>query len=204
LIDWSRKFGKKKEDALTYYVKKYGIVVDPDAPKTEVAKHVFTSLLDNWLSNILLEIDRKLGTNLFQSYLSYKDQNGLEGPINDVRRIRNGKWEGDPPPDGVMYSPLKYVMKYLTKVMRMVLKGEKPKEEHQAKLYGYWLYGKRFNSYSPSLRPEDPNKEQTDEPEWKFVGVFYEDELTDELIHQVLASPGAGGGGVRAEAEVES
>ncbi len=49
LIDWDRKTGRKKEDALTYYARKYNITLPQDAEKTEISKHIFTALLDKWL-----------------------------------------------------------------------------------------------------------------------------------------------------------
>jgi hypothetical protein len=185
LLDWSRKYGRKKEDALTYYVKKYGVLTSPDMSKTEVSKRIFTALLDWWLTDILAELSSLLDIDLETMYQVYKDQNGLEGPINDIRRIRNGKWYDDPPPDGVMYSPLKYVMKYLTKTINAMLNDYNVPEQHQAKIFGYWLFAKRFNSYSPSLGP--PKLVRVPESEWQFIGVF-EESVADEIIEHQLES----------------
>ncbi|QXJ34175.1 hypothetical protein [Saccharolobus shibatae] len=46
-------------------------------------------------------------------------------------------------------------MKYVTKVMDSIGGGG---EGGDAKVYGYWLFGKRFNSYSPSLLKRKENE----------------------------------------------
>jgi hypothetical protein len=190
IIDWSRKIGKKKEDALTYYSRKFNVNIPPGATKTEVSKYVFTALIDKVLTDLLYKVDSLLGTDYFARYLQYKKENNLQGPINDVRRIRDRKWLDEPPPDAVLpsklLSPQKYVVKYLTKIMRSVLSGNFDfKPEHEAKTSGYWLFAKRFYTYSPSLSPpkvEPEIEEPGEEEQWEFVGIF------DEIVAQEIIS----------------
>jgi len=113
LIDWNRKFGRKKEDALTYYVRRYNIPLPSDLEtkmkegkleskdKTLISKHIFTALLDMWLMKILVRVGSALKTNLLQAYLDYKRKEKIQGPINELRRIKNGKWKGKPPKDAI-------------------------------------------------------------------------------------------------------
>jgi len=162
LIDWSRKTGRKKEDALTYYTRTYRIPLPPNAEKTEISKYIFTALLDKWLTKILARFDSVLHINLLEVYISYKKEYNLQGPINEIHKIKDGQWDGEPPKDAIIqYSsddmhnkvlpPDSYIIKYLLKIYSMVSKGEGINKENQAKIYGYWLFGKRFNSYSLSL-----------------------------------------------------
>ena len=187
IINWSRKIGKKKEDALTYYSRKFNIEIPPGASNTEISKFIITALLDKYLSDILHGIDSLLGTDYLARYLQYKKENNLQGPINDIRRVRDRKWLDEPPPDAVLpsklLSPQKYVIKYLTKVMKTVTSGNYDiKPEHEAKTSGYWLFGKRFYTYSPSLKPPE---EKTTEPslDWEFVGIF-DEEIADGIIEK--------------------
>ena len=168
LIEWSRKFGRKKEDALTYYTRKYNITVH--SKKSELSKHIFTALLDIWLQKILVRFGSELRIDLLQAYLDYKRKEKLQGPINEIHRIKNGEWKGKPPKDaieeyssgaayrGAVYrkilSPDQYVLKNVTKIIDTIARGGGVEEKDQAKVYGYWLFGKRFNSYSPSLLPK--------------------------------------------------
>ncbi|WP_238526032.1 hypothetical protein [Saccharolobus islandicus] len=206
LIDWNRKFGRKKEDALTYYVRRYNIPLPSDLEtkmkegklepkdKTLISKHIFTALLDMWLQKILVRFGSALKTNLLQAYLDYKRKEKLQGPINEIHRIKNGKWKGKPPKDSVIeyssgaayrkvLSPKQYVLKYVTKMAYAIAQGGNVEEKDQAKVFGYWLFGKRFNSYSPSLLPK---KKEVKIPYWHFVGVFNQldipDYVTDNLI----------------------
>jgi hypothetical protein len=201
LIPWNRKFGRKKEDALTYYSKKYGIPLPSDLEtkmkdgkletknKTLITKYVFTALLDMWLQRILLRFGSVLHINLLHAYLDYKRKERIQGPINELHRIKDGKWKGKPPKDSVIeyssgaaykkvLSPDQYVTKYVLKIYGMISGGGGGiGEEDQAKVYGYWLFGKRFNSYSPSLLR---NKEkEVKEKYWHFVGVFNRLDLPD-------------------------
>jgi len=197
LIDWSRKFGRKKEDALTYYSRKYGIELPPEAEKSQISKFIFTALLDKWLSEILVKFDSALGTNLLETYLEYKKKHNLQGPINEIHKIRDGKWDGQPPSDafrsysvGAAYQkavdPDDYVTKYLTKIYSMLKGGGGGiDEENEGKIYGYWLFGKRFNSYSRSLLPQ--KKPPPKLPYWHFIGVFNILDLP-EYIRQNLVS----------------
>jgi len=68
LIDWNRKYGRKKEDALSYYSRKYNIPLS-NAKKTLITKYVFTALLDMWLQKILVRFGSALRINLLQAYL---------------------------------------------------------------------------------------------------------------------------------------
>jgi hypothetical protein len=206
LIDWNRKFGRKKEDALTYYVRRYNIPLPSDLEtkmkagkletkdKTLISKHIFTALLDMWLKKILVRFGSALKTNLLQAYLDYKRKEKIQGPINELHRIRNGKWKGKPPKDAIeeyssgaayrkVLSPKQYVLKYVTKMAYAIAQGGNVEEKDQAKVFGYWLFGKRFNSYSPSLLPK---KKEVKIPYWHFVGVFNQldipDFVTDNLI----------------------
>ena len=196
LIDWDRKTGRKKEDALTYYARKYNIPLPPDAEKTEISKHIFTALLDKWLTEILKSIDGILGTNLWETYLEYKKKHNLQGPVNEIHKIRDGKWDGSPPKDafrtysaGAAYSkavnPDDYVTKYLTKIYSMLRGGGGGiDEEDEGKVYGYWLFGKRFNSYSRSLLPQKkaPPKDKL----WFYYGIFKWAELPDYIIDNAI------------------
>jgi hypothetical protein len=189
IIDWSRKIGKKKEDALTYYSRKFNVDIPPGATKTEISKYVFTALIDKVLTDLLYKVDSLLGTDYLARYLQYKKENNLQGPINDIRRIRDRKWLDEPPPDAFLtsklLSPQKYVVKYLTKIMRSVLSGNFDfKPEHEAKTSGYWLFSKRFYTYSPSLSPpkvEPEIEEPEEEEQWEFVGIFDEN-VAQEII----------------------
>ena len=206
LIDWNRKYGRKKEDALTYYVRRYNIPLPSDLEtkmkegkleskdKTLISKYVFTALLDMWLKKVLLRFGSVLHMNLLQAYLDYKKKEKIQGPINEIHRIRNGKWKGKPPKDAIeeyssgaayrkVLSPKQYVLKYVTKMAYTIAQGGNVEEKDQAKVFGYWLFGKRFNSYSPSLLPK---KKEVKIPYWHFVGVFNQldipDYVTDNLI----------------------
>ena len=188
LIEWSRKVGPKKELAIVYYARKFGVEISPDVPFTEVSKRIITKLLHTKLVNILHKIDKKLGTDLLSQYLQFVKENNLDGPVNDIRRVKNGNWMDEPPAEAVTTSktltPKEYLLKYLTKVMRMVKDGKfDVKPEHFAKYSGYWLFGKRFYTYSPSLLPDvfREHVEHVEEKEWKFLGVFDEVEA-DEII----------------------
>jgi len=197
LIDWSRKFGKKKEDALTYYSRKYGISLPPDAEKTEISKHIFTALLDRWLMEILARFDSVLNMNLLQTYLDYKKKHNIQGPINEIHKIKDGKWDGSPPKDAIIsysagaayqkiLSPDDYVTKYLLKIYNMVSGGGGGiDEENQAKVYGYWLFGKRFNSYSRSLLPQ--KKPPPKLPYWHFLGVFNKLDIPDWVMNGLVS-----------------
>jgi len=146
LIDWNRKYGRKKEDALTYYSHKYNIPLPSDLEtkmkegklepedKTLISKYVFTALLDKWLQKILVRFDSVLHMNLLQAYLDYKRKEKIQGPINEIHRIKNGKWIGKPPKDsieeyngGVVYrkilSPDQYILKNVTKIIDTITRG---------------------------------------------------------------------------------
>ena len=196
LIAWDRRSGSKKEDALSYYSRKYNIPLPSDVKKTQLAKYIFTALLDKWLQKILLRFDTVLKTNLLQTYLLYKEKENLQGPINEIHRIKHGKWVGKPPKDAVVsyssgaaykkiVSPDHYVLKYVTKVLEIVAGGGNTDEENQAKVYGYWLFGKRFNSYSPSLLPRK-REEQRKMNHWYYVGVFNKLNLPDFIAKNIV------------------
>jgi len=199
LINWSRKFGKKKEDALTYYVRKYKIELPPEAEKSQISKHIFTALLDKWLIEILAKFDSILGTKLLETYLDFKKKHNIQGPINEIHKIRDGKWDGTPPKDamktyssGAAYreviQPDDYVTKYLLKIYSMIANGGGGgggiDEENQAKVFGYWLFGKRFNSYSRSLLPL---KKIPKLPYWRFYGIFNKLNLPDYIIRNSIS-----------------
>ena len=200
LIDWDRKYGRKKEDALTYYKKRYNIDLSscPDLKgnnKTKLGKCIFTALLDAWLKKVLTRFDSVLKTNLLKEYLRYKERNGLQGPVNEIHRIRNGRWKGTPPKDSVIeftagatyrkvISPKDYVLKYVTKVVHMIAQGVLGDPNESAKVVGYWLFGKRFNSCSPSLLPKEEKGVKL--PYWHFVGVFPALEVPDYVTENVV------------------
>jgi hypothetical protein len=209
ILDWSRKYGRKKEDALTYYSRKYNIPLPSDLEtkmkdgklepedKTLISKYVFTALLDIWLQRILLRFDSVLHMNLLQAYLEYKRKEKLQGPVNEIHRIKDGQWAGKPPADAVItyssgaaymkvLSPDRYVTKYVLKIFEMIKGGGGGgiDEKDQAKVYGYWLFGKRFNSYSPSLLP--PMKKEKEESVWHFVGVFNQLDLPDYIMDNII------------------
>jgi len=196
LIAWDRRSGGKKEDALTYYSRKYDIPLPSDVKKTQLAKYIFTALLDKWLQKILFRFDAVLKTNLLQTYLLYKEKENLQGPVNEIHRIKGGKWVGKPPKDSVIeyssgaaykkvLSPDSYVLKYVTKVLEIVAGGGNIDEENQAKVYGYWLFGKRFNSYSRSLLPQK-RQEQRKIGNWYYVGVFNKLNLPDFIAKNII------------------
>lgn len=56
-------------------------------------------------------------------------------------------------------------------------------EEDQAKVYGYWLFGKRHSSYSPSLLRKE---KEVKIPYWHFVGVFNELDLPDYVRDNLI------------------
>ena len=205
LIDWSRRM--KGKEALTYYLDNYNIPLPSELEtkmkegklepkdKTLISKHIFTALLDMWLQKILVRFGSALKTNLLQAYLEYKRKEKIQGPINEIHRIRKGKWKGKPPKDAIeeyssgaayrkVLSPKQYVLKYVTKMAYAIAQGGNVEEKDQAKVFGYWLFGKRFNSYSPSLLPK--KKKELKIPYWHFVGVFNQldipDYVTDNLI----------------------
>jgi hypothetical protein len=209
LIDWNRKFGRKKEDVLTYYSHKYNIPLSSELveklkagkletdDKTLISKYVFTALLDKWLQRILLRFDSALKTNLLQTYLEYKKKEKLQGPINEIHRIKDGQWYSTPPKDAVreyssgaayrkVLSPDQYVIKYVTKIFDMISGGSGGgiEVESQAKVFGYWLFGKRFNSYSPSLLPKKMKKDK--EKYWYFVGVFNRLNIPDFITNNLV------------------
>ena len=210
IIDWSRRM--KGKEALTYYLDNYNIPLPSDLieklkagkleteDKTLISKYIFTALLDKWLQKILFKFDSVLKTNLLQEYLDYKRKEKLQGPVNEIHRIKNGKWKGKPPADAVItYSsgaaymkvlqPDRYVTKYVLKIFEMIKGGGGGgiDEKDQAKVYGYWLFGKRFNSYSPSLLPKREKEDKI--PYWHFVGVYnmlnLPDFVTDNLVLDV-------------------
>jgi len=196
LIDWSRKFGRKKEDALTYYSRKYGIELPPEAEKSQISKHIFTALLDKWLTRILARFGSVLQINLLEAYVNYKKKHNLQGPINEIHKIKDGQWDGEPPKDafrtysaGAAYQkavgPDDYVTKYLTKIYSMLKGGGGGiDEESEGKIYGYWLFGKRFNSYSHSLSPWKKFPKLT---KLHFVGVFNVMDLPDYIKERVVS-----------------
>jgi hypothetical protein len=200
LIDWSRKSGHKKEDALSYYSRTYGIELPPEAEKSQISKHIFTALLDKWLIKILTKFDSILGMKLLETYLDFKKKHNIQGPINEIHKIKDGKWDGQPPTDAIItyssgaaykkvLSPDDYVTKYLLKIYSMITNGGGGgggiDEENQAKIFGYWLFGKRFNSYSRSLLPL--KKPPPNLPYWHYVGVFNKLDLPDYIIQNLVS-----------------
>jgi hypothetical protein len=187
LIDWSRKFGKGKLDAFSYFSSRYGVPLDDDSP-TMSSKRIITLTLNEILERLLETIDKILGTTFYDGYQLYKSLFNLEGPVNEVHRIKDGRWEGERPPDSYNMSPAKYVIKYLLKALNMVKNREEIPPEHQAKVFGYWLLGKRFNSYSPSLAVgigPPITVETGEEPEWELYGIFDKSRLPDEVYRSL-------------------
>jgi len=192
LLDWSRKYGRNKEDALTYYSHKYNIPL-LNAKKTRITKYVFTALLDIWLQKILVRFGSALKINLLDAYLNYKQKEKLQGPVNEIHRIKNGEWVVPPKDSVLQYSsgaayqkvigPDQYVLKYVTKIVDTIAHGGSVKEKDQAKVYGYWLFGKRFNSFSPSLLPK---VEREKDPKWHFLGVFLLLNLPDFIVNNLI------------------
>lgn len=193
LIPWNRKSGIKKEDALTYYMHAYNIKMQ-SRKKTKLSKHIFTALLDKWLQKILVRFGSALKIDLLDAYLKYKKEKGLEGPVNEIHRIKDGEWVGNPPKDstieyssGAAYQkvlgPDQYVLKYVTKVVDTIARGGSVQEKDQAKVFGYWLFGKRFNSYSRSLLPK---RDAEKDPKWHFLGVFNVLNLPDYIINNLI------------------
>jgi hypothetical protein len=58
-------------------------------------------------------------------------------------------------------------------------------DENQAKVFGYWLFGKRFNSYSRSLLPRKKSPPKL--PYWHLVGVFNVLDLPDWVINGLVS-----------------
>lgn len=81
-------------------------------------------------------------------------------------------------------SPKQYVLKCVAKTAYAIAQGENVEGKDQAKIYDYWLFGKRFNSYSPSLLPK--KKKELKISVWHFIGVLNRlnipDYVTDNLI----------------------
>ena len=193
LIAWDRRSGSKKEDALSYYSRKYNIPLS-NAKKTLITKYVFTALLDMRLKKILDRFDSVLHMNLLQAYLDYKRKEKIQGPINEIHRIKNGKWKGKPPKDSIIeyssgaayrkfLSPKQYVLKYVLKMAYMIAQGSQVEVRDQGKVYGYWLFGKRHNSYSPSILPKE-KKEKI--PYWHFVGIYNKLDVPDYIAHNTI------------------
>jgi hypothetical protein len=192
LINWSRKVGSKKEDALTYYSHIYNIKMQ-SRKKTKVSKHIFTALLDKWLQKILVRFGSALKINLLDAYLHYKQKEKLQGPVNEIHRIKNGEWVVPPKDSVIEYSsgaayqkvigPDQYVLKYVTKIVDTIAQGGSVQEKDQAKVFGYWLFGKRFNSFSPSLLPRASADQ---DPKWHFLGVFNLLNLPDYIINNLV------------------
>ncbi len=78
-----------------------------------------------WLKKILVRFGSALKTNLLQAYLDYKEKEKIQGPVNELHGIKNGKWKGKPPKDAIIeYSsgacyrkvtpPDRYVTKYVS------------------------------------------------------------------------------------------
>jgi len=55
-----------------------------------------------WLQKILLRFDSVLHMNLLQAYLDYKRKEKIQGPVNELHRIKDGKWKGRPPKDALL------------------------------------------------------------------------------------------------------
>ncbi len=66
----------------------------------------------------------------------------------------------------------------------MIKSGGGIEEEDQGKVFGYWLFGKRFNSYSHSLLPKEEEEEKV--PYWHFVGVFNQLDLPDFVKDNII------------------
>ena len=194
LIDWERRYGRKGEDAITYYSRKYHIQVK-SKKKSKVSKYIFTALLDMWLQKILVRFSSVLGVNLLEAYINYKKKERLEGPINEIHRIRDGKWV-NPPKDAFRYyssgacyrdvvTPDRYVTKYVTKILDSLSNGGGlgGEGDNSAKIVGYWLFGKRFNSYSRSLG--FPFK-RSESHYWHYVGTFNILDLPDYILDNVI------------------
>jgi hypothetical protein len=209
LLSWDRKYGKKREDVFTYYIKKYNIPIPHNLmekvkkcklekvkDKTEISKYIFTSLLDRWLQRILAKF-KPQSPDLLESYLSFKKKKRLQGPVNDIRSIKNGKWNGKPPKDAVIQyssgaayrkvvSPKDYVLKYVLKMVSILSQPggiDSIPEEEQGKVFGYWLFGKRNNSYSPSLVPRVKTERI---PSWHYVGIFNRIDLPDYVTSNLI------------------
>ena len=82
-------------------------------------------------------------------------------------------------------SPDRYVTKYVLKVFEMIQGGGNIDEENQAKVYGYWLFGKRFNSYSRSLLPQK-REQQRKMNHWYYVGVFNKLNLPEFIVKNII------------------
>ncbi|WP_405048828.1 hypothetical protein [Saccharolobus sp.] len=134
--------------------------------------------------------------NIVDTYLRYKEDVGIQGPINEVHRVRENKWVGPPPKDAVteyssgaayrkVMSPKKYVLKYVLKMVYAIAQGTPIDPKESAKAYGYWLFGKRYYSYSPSLLPKELSKEDMKVPYWHFVGIFDILDLPDYIYNKL-------------------
>jgi hypothetical protein len=76
------------------------------------------------------------------------------------------------------------VLKYVTKMAYAIAQGESVEAKDQAKIYGYWLFGKRFNSYSPSLLLK--KKKELKISEWRFIGVFNRIDIPDFVMDNLI------------------
>ena len=78
------------------------------------------------------------------------------------------------------------MLKYVIKMAYLIANGnlDSVEEKDQAKVYGYWLFGKRITSYSPSLLR---NKEKEVRiPYLHFVGVFNRLDLPDYVRDNLI------------------
>jgi len=82
-----------------------------------------------------------------------------------IYKIKDGQWDGTPPGDAVIQypgdakyskvlSPEEYVTKNIVRIYNMLRGGwriDEIDEKDHAKIIGYWLFAKRFNSYFPLI-----------------------------------------------------
>ena len=196
LFEWFRPVGRKKEPALYYYARKLGIRVTRHLRKRPslLAKFILTRLLDKWLTRILSKLDNALGTRLLQTYLTYKKTKRIDGPVNEVHRIKDGKWHGSKPKDARGPNAVKYVLKYLLKMIHELtahLSLNDPPDPDRAKplslkLLGYWLFAKPFYRHSRGLIR--PRRKRKDRPKYNYVGLWRAIDLPEYVKPYYLTS----------------
>ena len=183
IIDWSRKMGRKGEPALEYYARKFGLNPKDFKPK-KLAKHVFTFLLDKWLTEFLVTVDNVLNTHFVKLYQAYKKSRKVDGLINEVHRIKNGRFVGKAPKDSLGRDAVKYVLKYLLKMIREL--QARALGLHRGlmglKLLGYWIFAKRFYTYSRDLLPPLPKPDPEEKPRLYFIGMWKYTELPEYVL----------------------
>lgn len=190
LFDWNKPMGRRKEPALTYLARKVGIDVTRNLRKrpSRLAKFILTRLLDKWLTEFLAKVDSALGTHFLDEYLAYKKAKGIDGPVNEVHQIRDGKWYKSKPSDARSPDAVRYILKYLLKMIRELQERALglSKGVMKLKLLGYWIFAKRFYSHSRGLL--GPPKKKKEKRGLRYIGTWRKIDLPDYIRPYAILS----------------